>query len=131
MGRRSIANPITTGRGILGTAMQVPLTLAAMVVVTGVAVASGALSGGTPEATIARWGFSLDNLGRGRLLTPFTADLLVLDAAHLCSILVMLAVFVGSVERLAGWQLAALAFWPNSRGKIEPNASANPPWSEG
>ena len=95
MGRRGIANLITTGRGILGTAMQVPLTLAAMVVVTGVAVASGALSGGTPEATIGRWGFSLANLGRGRLLTPITADLLDRDAAHLGAIHVMLADFVG------------------------------------
>ena len=74
-----------------------PVALVLMTTVTSVAIASGALAGGTPEATIARWGFSLDNLGRGRLLAPVTAALLVVDTSHFVAIILMLAFFVGSL----------------------------------
>lgn len=95
---------------------RIPLTLLLMVVIFAVAVLTGALTGGTPAADVARWGFSLDNLRRGRILTIFTGDMMVYNSRHFLSILAMLAAFVAPVEWLAGSEIAAAVYWPGSIG---------------
>lgn len=95
---------------------RIPLTLALIAVITLVALLTGALTTGTSTATVARWGFSLDNLRRGRVFTILTGDMMVYNARHFGSILAMLAAFVAPVEWMAGSGLTAVAFWPGSIG---------------
>jgi hypothetical protein len=93
---------------------RIPLTLALMTVIIVVALLTGALTTGTAAATVARWGFSLDNLRRGRILTMFTGDMMVYNRRHLLSVLGLLVVFVAPVEWLAGSGFTAAVYWPGS-----------------
>jgi hypothetical protein len=93
---------------------RIPLTLGLMAAIIVVALLTGALTTGTSAATVARWGFSLDNLRRGRILTIFTGDMMVYGRRHFVSTLAMLAVFVAPVEWLAGSGFTAAVYWPGS-----------------
>lgn len=93
---------------------RVPVTLALTLIITALALATGSLTGPTAHSTIARWGFSLDNLARGRLGSIFAADLLVEGRAHWFSTIAMMLAFVAPLEALAGSRLLILVFWPSS-----------------
>ncbi len=93
---------------------RLPLTLALMAVIIIVALLTGAVTTGTSPVTVARWGFSLDNLRRGRILTIFTSDMMVYGRRHFFSTLASIAIFVAPVEWLAGSGFTAAVYWPGS-----------------
>lgn len=93
---------------------RIPLTLVLMIVISVVALVTGAVTTGTSATAVARWGFSLDNLQRGRVLTIFTSDMMVYNSRHFLSTIAALAVFVAPVEWLAGAGFTAAVYWPGS-----------------
>jgi hypothetical protein len=80
------------------------------------AIATGALNGGTSASVVARFGFSLDNLCAGRLYVLPTSDWLVYDVAHWSSMLFLFAIFAAPLEAIGGTALLAETFWPGSWG---------------
>jgi hypothetical protein len=84
--------------------------------VIALAVGTGALSGGTPVATIERWGFDLQNLSRGRFHTVLTMPLLVFDRSHLVTILAMFALFLAPLEAATSTWIAVKVFWVSAIG---------------
>lgn len=93
---------------------RIPISLALILIITALALATGALTSPTPHSVIARWGFSLDNLARGRLGSIFAAEVLVEGRAHWLSTMAMMLAFVAPLEALAGSRLLLLVYWPSS-----------------
>jgi hypothetical protein len=83
---------------------------------TSLAIATGALDGGTPASVVARFGFSLDNLRAGRVYVLPTSDWLVYDVTHWSSMLFLFAVFAVPLEAIGGTPLLAETFWLGSWG---------------
>src|SRR5205809_521300 len=69
----SAARSRTGGRG-WSIVRRMPLSIVFIVGTTMIAIATGALNGGTPASTIARFGYSLDHLRAGRLYVVPTSD---------------------------------------------------------
>jgi hypothetical protein len=111
---KSGERPRATTAGSL--ARRVPLSLAMAAVTTVLAIATGALSGGTPVSVVERFGYSLDNLRAGRLYVLPTSDWLVYGVRHWSSMLLLFALFAVPLELLGGTALLAKAFWLGSWG---------------
>jgi hypothetical protein len=111
---RSGERPRATTAGSL--ARRMPLSLAMVAVTTVLAIATGALSGGTPASTVERFGYSLDNLRAGRLYVLPSSDWLVYGVRHWSSMLLLFALFAAPLELRGGTALLATAFWLGSWG---------------
>jgi hypothetical protein len=83
-------------------------------VTTALALITGAFGGGTSASVVARFGFSFDNVGAGRLYVLPTSDWLVYDIAHWSSMLFLFAAFAVPLEAIAGSALLAETFWLGS-----------------
>lgn len=101
----------SAGRVPIWVVRRTPLTAAMVGAVTATAVWSGALGQGTSHDIVERWGFDLENLARGRILTLVTMHLLVFGRSHYAYIIVMLVCVLGPVEAVAGTRAAAEIFW--------------------
>jgi hypothetical protein len=95
---------------------RIPLSLLMIAVTTALAVATGALGGGTSGSIVARFGFSLDNLRAGRLYVLPASDWLVYDVTHWSSMLFLFAIFAAPLEAIGGSAFLAETFWPGSWG---------------
>jgi hypothetical protein len=93
---------------------RLPLSLIFVVGTTVLAVATGALSGGTPASVIDRYGYSLDRLKSGHLDVVPISDWLVVGPSHWASMLLLYALFAVPLEYLGGTGLLAQAFFLGS-----------------
>lgn len=101
---------------LLAAVRRARLAPAMAVLTTLLAVATGALSGGTPPSVVARFGFSLDRLRAGRLYVLPVSDWLVYDARHWGSMLLLFAAFAAPLEAVGGPGLLAATFAVGSWG---------------
>jgi hypothetical protein len=93
---------------------RLPVSLALIIGITLVAVLSGAFTGGTSQATIDRFGYSIDNLRAGHFYVIPTSDWFVEGPSHWASMMLLFVLFAIPLEWMARSGHLAVAFFVGS-----------------